>query len=92
MPRIQVARFDIGERAAAKFWAHGIRTDQVEAVLDNHWITTRNRAGRTAQILLIGRDNQGRCLTVPILPTADPLIWRPVTAWPCKPSELAKLR
>lgn len=92
MPRVQVARFDIGERAAAKFWAHGIRTDEVEAVLEHRWVVTRNRAGHAAPFLLIGQDNQGRCLTIPIFPTADPLVWRPVTAWPCKPGELAKLR
>jgi hypothetical protein len=92
MARIEIAKFLISDTAAEKFWDHGISTDQVESVLDNRWVTTRNRAGRAAPYILLGRDEQGRCLAIPIVPTDDRLVWRPITAWYCKPSEAAKLR
>ena len=92
MARIEIEELEIDEAAADKFWVHGISTDQVEAVLDHRWVTTRNRAGRAAPYILLGRDNQGRCLALPIVATDHPHIWRPITAWYCKPSEAAKLR
>jgi hypothetical protein len=89
---VRIREFAIGERAAEKFWMDGITRRQVEEMLLNRLVITVNRKGRPASHLAIGRDNQGRCITAPILPTSDPGIWRPVTAWPCKPGEAAKLR
>jgi hypothetical protein len=40
---------------------------------------------------VIGHDNGGACIAVPVEPTHDPSVWRPITAWPCKQSERAKL-
>lgn len=90
--RIEFADFDITEAAEAKFWSHGIDSDQVYAVLDRPLVVIRNRPGRAASFVLLGRDDRGQCLAIPIMPTDDPHIWRPITAWRCKPSELAKLR
>ena len=92
MAWIEIADFEITPAAAAKFWSHGIDQQQVYAVLDHPSIVTRNQAGRAAPYVLIGRDEQGRCLAIPIVPTDDRLTWRPITAWYCKPSEAAKLR
>jgi hypothetical protein len=92
MARIAIARLIIAERVADKLWSHGIIPDQVDAVLFGRHVVGRNRSGRAAPYLLIGRDEQNRCLTVPIVPTDDPLVWRVVTAWYCKPDEAAKLR
>ncbi len=90
--RIEIVGFDITVTAETKFWTHGIRTGQVEAVLDYSWTVIRNRPDRAAPYVLIGRDEQNRCLAIPIAPTHDRLVWRPITAWYCKPSEAAKLR
>jgi hypothetical protein len=90
--RIDITDFDITDRAEAKFWAHGIDTAQVLAVLDHPWTVIRNRPNRVAPYVFLGLDYQGRCLAIPIVPTDDPLIWRPITAWYCKPSEIAKLK
>lgn len=92
MARIEIVGFDLTDTAEAKFWTHGIRPEQVEAVLDRRWSVIRNRPDRAAPFVLIGRDEQGRCLAIPIMPTNDRLIWRPITAWYCKSSEAAKLR
>lgn len=92
MARIDVADFDITVSAVAKLWDHGIVPDQLYAVLDRFWIVIRNRRDRAASHVLLGTDDQGRSLAVPIVPTDDRLTWRPITAWYCKPSEAAKLR
>jgi hypothetical protein len=41
--------------------------------------------------LVIGRDHGGAAITVPVEPTHDPKLWRPITAWPSKAHEAAKL-
>ena len=74
-----------------KMWEHGIRQEQVRQVLDNRPAIVVNRKGRRGLYMIIGRDNGGACITVPIEPTADVLVWRPITAWPCKESEEARL-
>jgi hypothetical protein len=91
MPRIDIARLDI-TGALDKLWRHGITAPQAHSVLSSPWIVTRNRSNRAASYLLIGRDEQGRCLTMPIVQTDDPLLWRVITGWYCKSSEAAILR
>ena len=56
-------------RSFGKLLSHGITFDQVQAVPFGRTVITRNRASRAAPYLLIGRDGQGRCLTIPIVPT-----------------------
>jgi hypothetical protein len=92
MGRHEVARFEFGETVADKAWSHGVSTEQIDAVLDHFWTIIRNRANRAAPYVLLGSDHQGRCLAIPIAPTDDPVVWRPITAWYCKRSEAAKLR
>jgi uncharacterized DUF497 family protein len=75
-----------------KIAAHGLVPEQVEQILDNPHIVVRNRKRRRAMYLVIGRDNGGRCIAVPVEPTNDPVTWRPVTAWPCKDHERSMLR
>jgi hypothetical protein len=89
---IDVRDFNITLTAEAKFWSHGIDTDQVYAVLDHPRTAIRNRPNRAAPDILLGRDDQGQCLAIPIAPTDHPTIWHPVTAWYCRPGEIAKLR
>jgi hypothetical protein len=91
MPSIDIGYLDTSD-AEDKLWYHGIRPKQVRAVLDGKWAVMRNRRGRAADYLLIGRDEQGRCLTLAIVSTDDPLVWRVITVWYCKRSEAAKLR
>jgi uncharacterized DUF497 family protein len=74
-----------------KFAAHGVTAVQVDQVLDGDITIHSNRKERRGLYLVIGRDYGGRCLAVPIEPTHDPVVWRPITAWPCKPNEEARL-
>ena len=74
-----------------KLWSHGLTPDQVLQVLDSRHTIKRNRGARRASHLIVGRDHQGRCIAIPIEPTHERNIWRPITGWPCKSSELAWL-
>lgn len=88
---IDVYVFEIDEENTEKFWKHGIRAAQVLDVLDGPKVVHRNRKGRRGSHLVIGRDLSGNCLAMPIEATIDPFVWRPITAWYCKPSERARL-
>jgi hypothetical protein len=92
MGRIEVEDFDLTDRAIDKASWHRISADQIYAVLGHFRMAIRNRSERAASHILYGTDDQGRCLAIPINPTDDPLIWRPITAWYCKPREAAILR
>ena len=92
MPPIRVAQLVYSGRAFGKMWENGILSDQTDPVLLGRSVIIRNRANRAAPYVLIGLDEQGRCLTIPIVPTDDPLVWRVIAAWNCKPGEAARLR
>ena len=87
----RVADFAFDDENVDKMWEHGIRQEQVRQVLDNRPAIVVNRKGRRGLYMIIGRDNGGACIAVPIEPTTDVLVWRPITAWHCKESEEARL-
>ncbi len=86
-----VEGFLFDDRNEAKIEYHGLDPDLVLSVLDNRFTIRPNRRWRTASHLIIGQDHQGRCVAIPVEPTPEPGIFRPVTAWFCKPSEMALL-
>ncbi len=92
MARIEIDDFKITDQALAHASWHRIGLDQIYSVLDHFWVVTPNRGGRAASHILYGTDDQGRCLAIPITRTDVPYIWRPITAWYCKPREAAILR
>jgi uncharacterized DUF497 family protein len=90
-PRISDFVFD--DENESKLDRHGLTPEQaVEVIRNTDYIVVRNRKGRRARDLVIGRDNAGRCITIPVEPTGYPGWWRPVTAWLCKEAERALLR
>jgi hypothetical protein len=83
---------DVSPAADTPMWErHRIDSARLFEVIRSRYIVVRHRAQRAASHLLIGEDTPGRCLAAPILPTDDPYTWRPLTAWPCKPSEVGRL-
>jgi hypothetical protein len=92
MAQVSIVEFVINERAHDKLGAHGIDEAQLYAALRRSYVVLRNRKHRAASHLFIGRDDAGRCIVAPILPTDDLAVWRVVTRWYCKPSEADKLR
>ena len=92
LPEIVVEEFAYDDENIEKFWRHGLKVMQIDQVLDSGFRTKRNRNERRASHIVVGRDRSGRCIAIPIEPTSDPVVWRPVTAWPCKPAEQSWLR
>ena len=87
----EILEFLIDEDNEAKFTEHGLTSRQIVQVLDRTHLIVKNRRRRRASHMIIGRDHGGACVAVPIEPTHETTIWRPVTAWPCKASEHARL-
>ena len=88
---ITVAGFELDDVNEEKFALHGVTLRQVLQVLQNSFLIVPNRRDRTGLYLLLGRDNGGQCLAIPIQATPEADIWRPITAWTCKEHERARL-
>lgn len=91
MPGIAVLELVIDDDNIDKFWQHRLTPEDVVEVLLFPLLVRPNRKERRASHLLIGRTRRGECLAMPIEPTMETGVWRPVTAWRCKASEWALL-
>lgn len=90
MSSFQTDGFLFDDENVDKFNVHGLSDNNVDQILDDAFVVIPNRKNRRGQYLIIGRDKRGRCIAVPIEPTRDRNIWRPITAWPCKAIEEAR--
>lgn len=87
MSSIRLEGFLIDDENEEKFATHHLSARQVIQILDNVHIVLPNKKGFRGAYLVLGKDNGGACIAVPVEPTHDPTVWRPITAWPCKPGE-----
>ena len=85
MPPVWAFEFD--DANEAEFAGHGIYPEQILQVLSNPHRIEANRRRRRATHRMIGLDAGGRWLTIPIEPTHERGVWRPVTAWPSSMAE-----
>ena len=86
-----VAGFVFDDDNEEKFAGHGLNARRVQQVLDGTHVVALNRKARRGLYLVIGRDHGGAVITIPVEPTRDPLLWRPITAWPSKKREADRL-
>lgn len=84
-----IEAFLIDEENEEKFAAHGISVRQVIQILTTIHVVVKNRKQRRGTYLIIGTDDGGAFISVPVEPTHEATVWRPITAWPCKPHEKA---
>ena len=91
MSRPQILGFLIDDENEEKFAMHGLKERQVRQVLESEFVIQTNRRSRRGLFLVIGEDFGGACIANPIESTHDSNLWRPITAWPCKPSEFTIL-
>ena len=89
-PHIDTFLFD--EENEEKISAHGLSVYRVVQLLDNKNIIMPNRKRRRGKYLIIGRDNGGTYISVPIESTNKYGLWRPITAWPSKKGEKTILK
>lgn len=76
-----VAALVLDEHNVAEMGAHAVSPEEIEQVISNRHVTVANPRGGPGGVLLIGRTDGGRVLTVPLAPTGDPGTWRPATAF-----------
>lgn len=92
MTRITIARLLISRKVVDHIWErHHIDDEQVRSLIERRYVVTRNHRRAATPYLLIGEDEQGRCITVPVAPTEDPLTWRVASAWYCNGDDARKL-
>jgi hypothetical protein len=89
---VEITEFDFDDENEEHIGRHGITTRQLDQVLKGEFAVMRNRSSRRATHIVYGRDFGGACIVIPVVPTAVPGVWRPVTAWYCKTSEWTRLR
>lgn len=82
-----IEAFLIDDENEERIVAHGLSVRRVLQILDNVHVVLRNRKRRRGLYLIVGRDNGGMCIAIPVEPTHEAALWRPITAWPCKPQE-----
>jgi uncharacterized DUF497 family protein len=82
-----IEEFLIDDLNETKISLHGLSVRQIIQVLENKHVIIPNRKHRRGLYLVIGRDNGGNCIAIPVERTYDSRLWRPITAWFCKDSE-----
>ena len=87
MSSSRIEAFLIDDENEEKIAAHGLSVYQVMQILGNVHVVLRNRKRRRGFYLIVGRDDGGACIAVPVEPTYEATLWRPITAWPCKTHE-----
>ncbi len=78
---IRVSYLDWDEQNTEHIARHDVAPEDLEFVLANGPLFFRNLPGRSATHIMIGRDNYGRVLYVPMLCVEWPDVWRVVSAW-----------
>ena len=71
----QITDFAFDDDNEDKMATHGVSPDRAAQVLDNDHVILSNRKSRRGSFLIVGRDNGGAFITVPVEPTHDPTIW-----------------
>jgi hypothetical protein len=88
-----IEEFDFDEDDLAHCAAYGVYPlDLYDALDSSEWVLIPNKRGMAGSHLFIGRTRSGRIITAPISETAEWGVWRPISAWPAKPSEARHLR
>ena len=93
LSNVIITEFIFDDANEEEFARHGLWPFTVFQLLDNPHVVGPNPRQdiHTATHLFVGRDNGGAPITVPIEPTSEPTVWRPVTAWRADESEITEL-
>ena len=78
---VDVWWLDWNDEIVAHIARHQITSEDVEYALTNAPRFFQNLPGRSATHVMVGTDQKGRVLYVPILCLEEPGIWRVISAW-----------
>lgn len=93
MPRPpRVSTFFWDDENEGKIARHGLRPSEIDSLLDGRHAIRKNRKARRGRFLLTGRTVGGEYVTVVLESTFSQGLWRPVTAWRSKLSEIRRVR
>ena len=84
----QELQFHLDERGITE--KHIVTFTEILEVLDLRPKYFENLPGRRAPVSMVGPTRDGRILCVPIEPTGDMGVWRPVTAYTANAHHLAR--
>lgn len=87
MRRIAVYFLEFDDENTEHIAQHGIAPEEIEQMTGNAYVTARNVRGPENRIVMIGRTDGGRTLTIVLEATRDEVVWRPVTGWESTASE-----
>ena len=90
----RVAELLLTEAAIEKLGARSISVDEVHQLPHNVTVAVHNPRSNPPgkRLLLIGRTDGGRTLTLAVERTADPTTWLVITGWDATPRERRLLR
>ena len=77
---MRVLGFAFDDVNEGKLASHGVTPEHCEQALQNGLAIRINRRARAARWIAFGRTDAGECLAIPLQPTPERDIWRPVTA------------
>ena len=87
-----IRNLEFDDNNAAEMAAHGITREEVAEILRNRYALLRNaKRHRNQPYIMVGQTDGGRWLAVPI--GRSQLVakfWRPATAFPAGPEQIAK--
>lgn len=85
---VKVYELEFDDDNEAEMWhPHRVTPREVVQVLDRAPKFFPNKKGHSATLLMIGRTDGGRLLTVPLAACAVEGLWRPATAFGADPHE-----
>jgi hypothetical protein len=80
--RPRIGALLVSEQSEEHLARHAVSVTEVEQLLANPHVLLRNRGGRAATLLIVGRTDAGRVLTTAVAPTNVTDAWRLYTAYP----------
>jgi uncharacterized DUF497 family protein len=90
--RIAIYFLEFDDNNIEHLGKHGIAPEEIEQITGNDYITARNVRQPESRIVMIGRTDGGRLLTVVLEATRDDVVWRPITGWESTQEERKLLR
>ena len=87
-PDIETFLIDAAVEAALE--EHGLNEARLIETLDNRLVWFPSGDEVRGDYLVVGVDRRGVHITMPIVPTHEPGLWRPLAAWPSTDEEQAR--
>ncbi len=89
---IEIDAIEVDDYNESEMNRHGVSVREVLQVVNGDFEVLRNAKAHDAPYLMVGKTLAGRWLTIPIVPTDQPGVWRPATAFPARQADRTRLK